>query len=156
MKLSGSSFTEEHNPAMLETISDNTTSPLQPLVYYIRTSWGNNSVWPVAPWSIFGLAVQTVTWKIGTTTQQQMKQQQFLQAHQLLHGKTRLINLQTHFIAHNRLSRFQQNIYKHIQASKTSKAVATLQKQRNYNWPPPPELQQDIDPLQLYNDVTEM
>ncbi|KAK8372384.1 hypothetical protein O3P69_018897 [Scylla paramamosain] len=46
-------------PSMFETLADNATSPLQPLVYCIRTTRINNPSWTVASWSVIGLAVRT-------------------------------------------------------------------------------------------------
>ena len=34
-------------------------APLQPLIQYVSTTWMDNQQWPLAAWSVFGLAVLT-------------------------------------------------------------------------------------------------
>ena len=116
----------EHITAMFGTLADNATPPLQPLVDYIRTTWIDNPTWPVASWSIFGLAVRTNNdvegWhnRINSRGSNNIN---FYRLVELLHREAKLVTLQTQLVAHNKLSRAQRKVYKQVQA-KLEKAVA--------------------------------
>lgn len=109
----------EHIPQIFENLQSNTTPALLPQTKYINDTWIHNAIYPVVPWSVFGMATRTNNDVEGWHNRVNSKSSPNLNLYALiekLHKEAMTVTLQTFLVTQDKLTRYQKKSTKVVQA----------------------------------------